>query len=85
MYHDKWWSLEGSDSSETDTTESPVDGAPPDGSGGGCAVEDIMIALEGCIMTDLLPLASHDKITISGKVRTSSHLRHTIALRSPTR
>ena len=33
-----------------------------------CSEEELVGALEGCIMTDLLPTAADHRVTISGKV-----------------
>lgn len=63
MYRDQWWRLTG-DQDE----EAPADVDPFGPGEGKCRVEDIMTALEGCVMTDLLPLATNNGLTISGKV-----------------
>lgn len=68
MYREKWWDLRGNgDGDEDDSLD--FEDEPPESGGSGCSVEDIMTALEGCIMTDLLPLATSLTKTVSGKVR----------------
>ena len=76
MYRTEWWARRGSGGSEgaEASLEEPLldeDGLEDEdkAGGGGCSVEEIMTALEGCIMTDLLPLAQSTNPTISGKVR----------------
>ena len=75
MYREDWWALDNSDDILPNfpgptSTEGPNSTTSPFNTveDGGCAVEEIMTALEGCIMTDLLPLASHDRKTVSGRV-----------------
>ena len=64
MYRNEWWTLTG-----TEDDENPEYDEMPFGPGEGkCMVEEIMIALEGCVMTDLLPLATSGNATVSGKV-----------------
>ncbi|XP_047485840.1 gamma-aminobutyric acid type B receptor subunit 2-like [Penaeus chinensis] len=66
MYREKWWDLRGNgDGDEDDSLD--FEDEPPESGGSGCSVEDIMTALEGCIMTDLLPLATSRTKTVSGK------------------
>lgn len=36
-----------------------------------CTLEELTNALEGCILTDLLPLSTNGEITISGNVSTN--------------
>ena len=64
MYREYWWDKEGNGDDE----EGEPQDEPHESGGTGCAVEEIMTALEGCIMTDLLPLASHSNWTASGRV-----------------
>lgn len=40
-----------------------------------CSAEQLLAALEGCILTDLLPLATSGEITVSGIVSILSLLR----------
>ena len=67
MYREEWWALRGTGDEDEDKPLVFED-EPKESGGGGCAVEDIMTALEGCIMTDLLPLSSSLERTVSGKV-----------------
>ncbi|XP_047740705.1 uncharacterized protein LOC108679805 [Hyalella azteca] len=73
MYREEWWALDeevhGPQEREThETTVNPGGHQSlPNDTEGKCAVEEIMAALEGCIMTDLLPISSHDRPTVSGK------------------
>nr|XP_027225527.1 LOW QUALITY PROTEIN: gamma-aminobutyric acid type B receptor subunit 2-like [Penaeus vannamei] len=67
MYREKWWDLRGNGDGDEDESLDFED-EPPESGGSGCSVEDIMTALEGCIMTDLLPLATRSLTkTVSGK------------------
>ncbi|KAK4287102.1 hypothetical protein Pmani_039818, partial [Petrolisthes manimaculis] len=65
MYRESWWDLPGNE--EETVAEVDFEDEPQESGGGGCAVEDIMTALEGCIMTDLLPLATSLTRTVSGR------------------
>ncbi|CAL4079396.1 unnamed protein product [Meganyctiphanes norvegica] len=65
MFRAEWWTLQGNgDDSEDDPS---LEDEPEVAGGTGCAVEEIMIALEGCIETDMLPLAAGNLKTVSGK------------------
>ncbi|XP_068205829.1 uncharacterized protein GABA-B-R2 isoform X3 [Palaemon carinicauda] len=66
MYREEWWTLRGNSDDDDDSIIDLKD-EPEESGGGGCAVEDIMAALEGCIMTDLLPLSTAQVKTVSGK------------------
>ncbi|XP_063854225.1 gamma-aminobutyric acid type B receptor subunit 2-like isoform X1 [Scylla paramamosain] len=67
MYREEWWALRGTGEEDEDAKPIVFEDEPRESGGGGCAVEDIMTALEGCIMTDLLPLSSSLERTVSGK------------------
>ncbi|KAK8747898.1 hypothetical protein OTU49_016218, partial [Cherax quadricarinatus] len=67
MYREEWWTLRGNGEDLEDDGTLDFEDEPKESGGGGCAVEDIMTALEGCIMTDLLPLTTSLEKTVSGK------------------
>lgn len=46
-----------------------------------CSPEQLLAALEGCILTDLLPLATSGEITVSGIVSIITYFRYGLLLR----
>lgn len=93
MYRRNWWSLKGNaDIDSTVYGEDEEDVFEQNGepfNPNECMVENMMTALEGCIMLDLLPLATNEGPTVSGKVcsqilQLTFHVRRGISIRKAT-